>query len=382
MVLLWLFYLSLVVVGQVFLGYQWDSLLLEAGLLAVLLTPWRARLSRAGDQPWGFAIWLVRLLAVRLMFLSGMVKLASHDPTWRDWTALDYHYQTQPLPIWTSWYVHQMPAWFRGLSVGFMFYAELVAPFFVLGPRPIRLVGFASIVLLQILIAATGNYGFFNLLTVVICLTMLDDRDWGLVAKGTCDSGCLLGESQAKSVRRRNPATEMLQAADLVLAAASVRWYRGSGHHRRDGLSDTGNGRAGFRDSCRARDIESMVRTVSQYEHLRAVRGDDHHPPGNHRRRERRRAGMDNLPLPVETWRAGRSAATCLFAPATARLADVVRRSGWRLWRAPWFFRFEQRLLEGSPAVLGLLAENPFSDHPPRYVRARLYLYKFAQGGS
>ena len=161
-----------------FLGYQWDSLLLETGLLAVLMAPWGVRLSRSNDQPWWFTIWLVRWLAFRLMFLSGVVKLASHDPTWRDWTALEFHYQTQPLPAWTSWYVHQMPAWFHGLSVGFMFYAELIAPFFVFGPRPIRLVGFASLVLLQLLIAATGNYGFFNLLAVVICLCILDDRDW------------------------------------------------------------------------------------------------------------------------------------------------------------------------------------------------------------
>ena len=161
-----------------FLGYQWDSLLLETGLLAVLMAPWGVWLSRASDQPWWFTIWLVRWLAFRLMFLSGVVKLASHDPTWRDWTALEYHYQTQPLPTWTSWYIHQMPAWFHGLSVGFMFYAELVAPFFVFGPRPIRLAGFASLVLLQLLIAATGNYGFFNLLAIVICLCILDDRDW------------------------------------------------------------------------------------------------------------------------------------------------------------------------------------------------------------
>ena len=86
-------------------------------------------------EPWWFTIWLVRWLVFRLMFMSGVVKLTSHDPTWWDLTALDFHYETQPLPAWTSWYVHQMPAWFHRLSVGFMFYAELVAPFFIFGPR-------------------------------------------------------------------------------------------------------------------------------------------------------------------------------------------------------------------------------------------------------
>ena len=161
----------------------------------MLIAPWGLRLSRPSDQPWWFAIWLVRWLAFRLMFLSGVVKLASHDPTWRDWTALEYHYQTQPLPTWTSWYIHQMPAWFHWLSVGFMFYAELIAPFFVFGPRPIRLVGFASLVLLQFLIAATGNYGFFNLLAIVICLCILDDRDWEWL-------------DQSWSSPRRQPASE------------------------------------------------------------------------------------------------------------------------------------------------------------------------------
>ena len=108
------------------------------------------RLGRAEDEPWWFRIWLVRWLVFRLMFLSGVVKLASQDPAWWNWKALEYHYQTQPLPTWTSWYIHQMPPWFHGLSVGFMFFAELVAPFFMFGPRRIRLAGFASLVLLQL----------------------------------------------------------------------------------------------------------------------------------------------------------------------------------------------------------------------------------------
>ena len=175
--LLWLFYLSLTVAGQDFLSFQWDILLLESGLLALLLTPWGWRLGRASDEPGRFAVWLFRWLVFRLMFLSGVVKLTSGDPVWWSWRALEYHYQTQPLPTWTSWYMHQMPAWFHRLSVGFMFYAELVAPFFVFGPRVLRRVGFVSLVLLQVLILATGNYGFFNLLAIVLCLSVLDDRD-------------------------------------------------------------------------------------------------------------------------------------------------------------------------------------------------------------
>ena len=39
LILLWLFYLSLSVVGQEFLSYQWDTLLLETGFLAIFLAP-------------------------------------------------------------------------------------------------------------------------------------------------------------------------------------------------------------------------------------------------------------------------------------------------------------------------------------------------------
>ena len=169
--LLWMAYLSLMVVGQPFLGYQWDVLLLEAGLLGILFAPWNAWVGRARWEPSTVVLWLIRWLVFRVMFLSGVVKLTSGDPTWRAWEALRYHYETQPLPTWTSWYLHQLPAWFHAASVGFMFWAELIAPFFVFGPRRVRMVGFWSLVLLQVLIAATGNYGFFNLLTIVLCLT-------------------------------------------------------------------------------------------------------------------------------------------------------------------------------------------------------------------
>ena len=118
------------------------------------------------------------------MFLSGVVKLTSGDPAWSAWEAMRYHYETQPLPTWTSWYMHQLPPWFQSASVGFMFWAELVAPFLVFGPRRVRMVGLASIVLLQVLIAATGNFGFFNLLSRSLCLILVEDRDWGRKVDG------------------------------------------------------------------------------------------------------------------------------------------------------------------------------------------------------
>ncbi len=374
--LLWIAYLSITVAGQVFLGYQWDALLLEAGLLAMLLTPWTLRLSRATDEPWWFTVWLVRWLVFRLMFMSGVVKLASHDPTWWNFSALDFHYETQPLPTWTSWYVHQMPAWFHRLSIGFMFFAELAAPFLVFGTRAMRRAGFASLVLLQLLIAATGNYGFFNLLSLVLCVAILDDRDWDLllavvrrarlprarplgsetnqnaparrwslarrVAVGTAGA-VLIGVTAERSLERVWPATEppfpLPWLADRLEPLRSTNSY-------------------GLFSVMTTKRPEIMIEGSND-----GVRWKRYHfrwKPDE----------PDRMPR--------------FTTPHMPRL-------DWQLWFAAlsgdcraerWFIQFEQRLLTGSPEVLALLRENPFPDQPPRLVRARLYLYKFTSSGS
>ena len=126
-------------------------------------------------------IWLMRWLLFRLMFLSGAVKLLSGDPTWRNLTALEYHYWTQPLPTPLAWYAAQLPAWFQRFSVVMVFAVELVVPFLIFAPRRIRHVVAGLIVSLELLIALTGNYAFFNLLTILLCILLLDDsffRRW------------------------------------------------------------------------------------------------------------------------------------------------------------------------------------------------------------
>ncbi len=190
LILMWLCYLSLFHAGQDFLSFQWDILLLEAGFIAIFLAPlaWRSKWL-ADRHPSRVAMWLVWWLLFRLMLESGAVKLTWNDwqlgldgspvpNTWESLTALDYHYWTQPLPIWTSWYAAKLPAWFQKLSVVCMFFVELVLPWFIFGPRWLRYVAFAGISSLMLLIAATGNYNFFNLLTIVMALTLLDDSVW------------------------------------------------------------------------------------------------------------------------------------------------------------------------------------------------------------
>ncbi|HSV14530.1 MAG TPA: lipase maturation factor family protein, partial [Tepidisphaeraceae bacterium] len=177
-------YLSLTVAGQVFLGFQWDALLLEAGFLSIFFAPWEFWSNRSADNPRisgapsSIILWLLRWLLFRVMFTSGIVKLTSADVAWRGWTAMQYHYETQPLPPWTAWYFFQLPAWFQKASCGVVFFAELIVPLLIFGPRRVRLVAFWLIVLFQCLIIATGNYGFFNLLTIALCFTLPDDSFW------------------------------------------------------------------------------------------------------------------------------------------------------------------------------------------------------------
>jgi lipase maturation factor 1 len=380
-VLLWAFYLSLTIVGQVFLGYQWDSLLLETGLLAILLAPWSLTLGRARDEPWVITIWLIRWLLFRLVFLSGVVKLSSGDPAWSAWRALEFHYQTQPLPAWTSWYLHRMPSWFHRLSVGFMFYAELVAPFFIFAPRPIRLLGFVCLVVLQVLIAGTGNYGFFNLLTIVLCLSLLDDRDWNSVR-------VFVARSLAHWQRwKRDSNREQQQQASTELHSWSKL--------RRILVGFSG--------------CIILVTTLSQFmavvwpsvlilseievveRWLSPFRSTNHYglfAVMTTNRPEIIVEGSDD----GTTWKPYRFRWKPQDPDRPPRFTTPhLPRLDWQMWFAalsgdcraqPWFLRFEQRLLAGSPEVLALLEHNPFPDHPPKLIRSLLYLYEFTSRGS
>lgn len=183
--LLWAAYLSVCQVGQVFLYFQWDSLLLETGFLAILVAPLRQPSNHKNPQG-GLAgafphedlpFWLVRWLLFRLMFASGVVKLTSRCPAWWGLTALTYHYETQCLPTPAAWFAHHLPVWLHKLSVVATFLIEIAVPPLFFAPiRRLRLTAFYAQALLQVLIIITGNYNFFNLLTLVLTTTLLDDR--------------------------------------------------------------------------------------------------------------------------------------------------------------------------------------------------------------
>lgn len=348
---LWVLYLVTANLMGEFLGYQWDALLLEAGLLAVALAPmtWRHRLRDAADPP-RIARWLIWWLLFRLMFGSGIVKLASGDPTWRALMAMAVHYETQPLPTPLAWYAAQLPLWVQQLSTLIVLATELAVPWLIVCGRRARRAGAAMLIGLQLLIALTGNYAFFNLLTIALCVLLLDD---GNAAR--------LGVTPRVDWRRRwmrelpaaamavvtVPVSAVLFASQLGLAvpSAAVPLLRAL-------------------DPLRSVNRYGLFAVMTTERNEIVVEGSTdgttwkeygfRHKPGLLTRRP--------------TW----------VAPWQPRL-------DWQMWFAalgryegePWFERFLGSLLDGSGPVRDLLAVDPFPDAPPRFVRATLYRYRF-----
>ena len=176
----WVCYISLAAVAEPFLNFQWDALLLETLFLSLFVVPWsfRDRIDNA-TEPLIFGRWLVWLLLFKLMFESGIVKFtyfaSNGSNTWWDLTALEYHYWTQPIPSWISWYFHQLPSWFDKISLVITYLCELVLPLFIFFPRRFRRLSCIGLIIFQLSIILTGNYGFFNILTIILCITLADD---------------------------------------------------------------------------------------------------------------------------------------------------------------------------------------------------------------
>jgi hypothetical protein len=363
--LLWALYLSLAVVGQDFLSFQWDALLLETGLLAILWAPATRLLGRNERAPSELARFLIVFLLFKLMFLSGATKLLSGDPTWRQLTALDYHFETQPLPPWTAWYAHRLPeAVRRALTLGTLA-GELAVPWLLLVPprlRRVRIGAAVAIVLLQIGIEATGNYGFFNLLTIVLCVAALDDAALARLGLRR-PPGEVIAESRGRRwfVRGAAPALLLLSGLSFVREIAytvpeggGMRLLPGWGQRVLMGVAPLRsiNGYGLFRVMTTERPelvLEgSRDGTTWQAYDFRYKPGDPSRRPG-------------------------------IVAPFHPRL-------DWQLWFAAlspmesyeWLETLGQRLRAGTPEVVALLGRNPFAAAPPRFTRAVLYEYRFS----
>lgn len=351
----WALYLSLCSVCSPFLDFQWDALLLETALLAAFFLPWslHPQWRRIGGVA-RISGWLLWWLLFRLMFESGVVKLSSGDPTWRDGSAFQFHFFTQPLPLWTAWYVHQLPDWTLRTLQWCMFGIELVAPWLIFGPRRARHAAAGALVLLQVVILATGNYAFFNLLTIALCLLLIEDRCWPPAWRLRCLS---LSEVSKESVS--------CWPLWLYAPVASVLFLVSTAHL-------VGTFRTGM-------PLRFLARWIAP---LRSTNGYGLFAVMTTRRLEIEVQGSNDGQVWRTysfTWKPGDTRARpMLVAPHQPRL-------DWQLWFAalgdvrqnPWLVNFLVRLLQGSPEVLALLESNPFPDRPPRYVRAVSWDYRF-----
>jgi len=336
----WALYLSLSAIGSDFMSFQWDVLLLEAGLIACFL-------------PSRGAIWLLRFLLIKLMVQSGLVKLFSGDPAWRNFTALTYHYWTQPLPTPIAWWFDKLPLWFHKISCGVLFAIELVAPITIPLPRRLRAAGALAIATLMVLIAATGNYGFFNLLTIVLCIACLDDRFFNV------NGSDRVLVKQAPSMARKS-IFAAIAACSLTIGVfetlsivgvpppSPIRWIEG---------------------------IVSPFRSFNRYG-LFAVMTKSRHEIAI------------EISLDGSDWREWPFG----YKPSDPRrappwVAPHMPRVDWQMWFAslsepsdsPWFANLLFRILDGSSPATALLGPNPLGrEVRPLYARAVRYETAFS----
>lgn len=342
----YLLYLSVTVAGQGFTAYQWDVFLLEIGFLALFLP--------SGS---GLVVFLYRFLIARFMFMGGVVKIASGDPAWSGLTALDYHYLTQPLPTPLAYYAYYLPHWFNTFCVAAVFVIECVLPFLVFLPRRFRLVAAWSFIVLQCGIVLTGNYNFFNLLALLLCLLLFDDLD----------VGTKLPTKWVASIRwqqsRPSRLATVVAAAWLgvvMLVCATHFWI----YHSKQMPAAPFSGLV---------QVTSGLSLVNNYGPFAVMTKE---------RPEIIVQGSND----GEVWQdyLFNYKPDKLDKPLTWNIPHQPRLD-WQMWFAalqqpaaiPWFGRFMLKLQEGSPAVLSLLANNPFPDKPPVYLRALLYRYLY-----
>lgn len=356
--LLWFLYLSLISSGQDFLSFQWDVLLLEAGFLAIWIAPSGFWPRSAWKTPVPDGIrrlfyWLI----FRVIFSAGYVKLISQDPFWANLTAVKYHYQSQPLPTLFAWYLYQLPLGFHKMTVVAIYLFELAVPFLIFTPRRLRRIGALLLMLYQVLIALTGNFGFFNCLIICLCVLLFDDAVWP--------------RALVKQIVKRRSRAE----AKSVWSVWVLKPLVGTLVF----LSAVSFLQTGKKESILFQPLKGIYnffkpfRSVNTYGIFSII---------IERRHELILEGSNN----GEVWRAY----TFRYKPDDLKtppkwISPYHPRLDWQMWIAaqgnlqqnPWLINFCVRLLEDSKDVLRLIEGSPFDEWPPRYIRPVLYEYEF-----
>jgi len=345
LVLLFISYLSLFHAGQMFMTFQWDTLLLEAGFLAIFLI----------SGPSHLVIFLYHWLLFRLRFMSGVSKIASGDPVWADLTTLNYYFETQPLPHAGAWYFHQLPDWLLQAGVVFTFFTELIVPFFIFLPRRFRIFAALITVCMQLLIIATSNHNWINLLTIALCLFLLDDR---LIRRVLPD---FLLPDEIKHTRQQKSIFILPIFAILIITSSITVFLRY--------IPDI--------------TIPGAIRQATVVVRSWGIGHDFHVFPTMQTERHE---------LQIEGSYDGKEwhAYQFKYKPGPLDQRPVFNiphqpRLDWMVWFVPpqfpefmyWFDRFIIKLEQGSPEVLDLLAYNPFPQAPPEYIRIQVFQYEF-----
>jgi hypothetical protein len=356
---LWLLYLSYVHAGRTFYGYGWEILLLETGFLAIFLAPTLRVGPFARDTPPSpIVMVLLRWLTFRLMFGAGLIKLRG-DTCWRDLTCMVFHYETQPVPNPLSWYFHHLPVWFHRLEVLSNHLVELVAPFFVFGPRRARHAAGAAIVGFQVLLILSGNLSFLNWLTIAIAVSCFDD---GLLGRLLPARARAWIETRTAGVEESKPRALAVYALALVVGLLS--------------LNPVANMLSPRQVMNTSFDPFELVNTYGAFGSIGRERfeivleGTADTEPENARWTEYEFKCKPSDP--------GRR--PCWISPYHYRL-------DWQMWFAAmpgagtprWLVQLVAKLLAGDLAVRGLLAPGPFEDRPPLWIRGRLYRYEFTR---
>jgi Lipase maturation factor len=343
---LWALYQSVVNVGGTFYGFGWETLLLEAGFLAAFLGP------AAVAPPW-LVIVAFRWLAFRVEFGAGLIKLRG-DPCWRDLTCMDFHHETQPMPNPLSWWFHHLPRPLHRLETVGNFVAQLVLPFGLFLPQPIATVAAVLLILTQLYLVVSGNYAWLNWITIIAMTAGLADPVIHALVPA-------LGPSATFA---STPVWFSAVIVALAIVIAVLSWFP-----VRNLLSPNQAMNRSF-DPFRLVNTYGAFGSVSRVRDEVVIEGTSAEAP----------AGDDEW---LEYGFKGKPGDPRRLSP---QWAPYHLRLDWLMWFLPlsprygdrWFVPFLVRLLEGDRPTLALLRDNPFPDDPPRWVRARLFRYRFS----
>ena len=363
MAALWALYLSIVHIGQEWYGYGWEIQLTETGFLAIFLCPLLDVRPFPRRAPPLVVLWLFRWLIFRIMLGAGLIKIRG-DSVWRDLTALTYHFETQPIPNPLSRWFHFLPRGVLKAGVVFNHIAELIAPWFVFWPCLARRLAGGVIILFQLTLIAGGNLSFLNWLTIVPALACIDDAVWAKILPRRLVRRADRAASEVAPSRAMENAGWAVAALIGILSIQPVT----------NMLSPRQIMNTSF-------DPLNLVNTYGAFgsvgrERLNVVfEGTDADTPDSDRAVWK---AYPYVALPVDPKR------------MPIQIAPYQPRLDWQMWFAsmgtpqeyPWTLHLVWNLLHNDPGALSLFARNPFPDTPPRYVRATLYRYAFAEPGN